>query len=323
MRALGRRDVDRDHLGLGREGGAEAEPEVERDADHQRDVGAAQPGAARAGEGELVVGGHAAAAQAVEEHGDPQRLGQRAQCLLAVAPVQVGAGHDHRALGVAQQHCRPLERVAVGAGAPPRLGQRLVSGGGLGLHEHVVEREVQEGGARVGLDRLAHRALQQRRDLGRGPRGGGELDQRGHERDVVDLLQRALAPAEGGRAAAEDQHRRVVLVRGGDRAHPVGHPRPGGQRAHAERAGHLGPALGREGRGLLVADVDDVDALLAAAVVDREQVPAREREQLAHALGLERPGDQASTVKRGVGVGIGGHGRDANSARVSAAAAAR
>ena len=42
----------------------------------------------------------------------------------------------------------------------------------------------------------------------------------------------------------------------------------------------------------LVADVDDVDALLAAAVVDREQVAAGQREQLRDPVGGEAAGDQ-------------------------------
>ena len=46
-----------------------------------------------------------------------------------------------------------------------------------------------------------------------------------------------------------------------------------------------------------MADVDDVDALRAAAVVDREQVAAGEREQLAHAVGLQAPRDQPAAVQ--------------------------
>ena len=73
----------------GGERAAEAEPEVERNADHQRHVGLAETRAARAGEEQLVVGGHAAAGQPVEEHRDLQLLGQREQLLLAAAPVEV------------------------------------------------------------------------------------------------------------------------------------------------------------------------------------------------------------------------------------------
>ena len=92
---------------------------------------------------------------------------------------------------------------------------------------------------------------------------------------------------------------------------PLVTPGPGGQRGDARLARDLRPALGGERGGLLVADVDDVDALLAAAVVDREQVAAREREQLGHAVGLQPAGDQPAAVHRGgspvVSVVIGGN----------------
>ena len=42
-----------------------------------------------------------------------------------------------------------------------------------------------------------------------------------------------------------------------ERAHAVGHARAGGQRRAPEPARHLGEALGRERRGLLVAHVDE------------------------------------------------------------------
>ena len=53
-------------------------------------------------------------------------------------------------------------------------------------------------------------------------------------------------------------------------------------------------------------DVDDVDALGPAAVVDREQVPAGQREQLADAVGLQAARDQAAAVQSVVG--LSGHG---------------
>ena len=77
--ALGLGDVDDDQLAVRAERLAEAEPEVHRHADHERDVGALEPGAARAREEERVVGGQAAAREAVEEHGDAGGLGELAQ----------------------------------------------------------------------------------------------------------------------------------------------------------------------------------------------------------------------------------------------------
>ena len=184
------------------------------------------------------------------------------------------------------------------SGAGGGCGEPLGGLGLLGLHEHVVEREVEERRAGVRAQRLVPRLVDQPGDLGRRRGGRGELDERPHERHVVDLLQRALAPAHRGRAAAEHEHRRVVLLGGAERAHAVRHARAGGQRAHARLARHLRPALGGERRGRLVAHVDEVDPLRAAAVVDREQMAAREREQLGDAVRLEAAGDQAPPVQR-------------------------
>ena len=121
---------------------------------------------------------------------------------------------------------------------------------------------------------------------------------------MVDLLERARAPAHLGRAAAEHHERRAVELRAGEGAHPVGDPGAGGQRGDAGLAGRLRVALGRPGRRLLVAGVDQVDALGDAAVVDREQVAAGEREQLRDAAVGERAGDQLAAVDRAL-VGAG------------------
>ena len=111
------------------------------------------------------------------------------------------------------------------SGVRRRVRERLGGLGLLGLHEDLVEREVDERRAGVRAQHRRERVVDQPRDLGRRGDGRGQLDQRPHERDVVDLLQRALAPAHRGRAAAEHEHRRVVLLRGAERAHAVRHAR--------------------------------------------------------------------------------------------------
>jgi hypothetical protein len=55
-----------------------------------------------------------------------------------------------------------------------------------------------------------------------------------------------------------------------------------------------------------VADVDQLDPLRPTAVVDREQVTAREGEQTVDPVGLQPPRDQAAAVQQGVGLGRDG-----------------
>jgi hypothetical protein len=68
-------------------------------------------------------------------------------CCSPRLPVQAGARHDDRPLGVAQQRRGALD--ALGGRARPRLrAARRASTSGR-LHEDVVEREVDERRARV------------------------------------------------------------------------------------------------------------------------------------------------------------------------------
>ncbi len=231
-----------------------------------------------------MVGGNAPAGQPVQKDGDAQRLGERQQLGLAMAPVQVGPGHDHRALGATQQLAGAFDRSAVGAtgGAGGQALEHVVRLGSL--HENVVQGEVHERGPAVGSKRGGERLVDEAGNLCGALGGDRELGQGADERDVVDLLQRAHPPASGGGAPAEDDHRRVVGLCGAHRAHAIGDAGSGRERADAGLARDLRPALGGErGRGLM-ADVDDVDPLLATAVVDREQVSAGEREQPADAV---------------------------------------
>src|SRR6185436_15695511 len=61
----------------------------------------------------------------------------------------------------------------------------------------------------------------------------------------------------------------------------------------------------------LVAHVHDVDPLLTAPVVDREQVAAGQREQLGDPVRLQALRHQAAAVQRGalLGLGVGAHAR--------------
>ena len=101
----------------------------------------------------------------------PQLLGQRAQRVLAVAPVEVRAGHDHRPLGLAQQRRGALDRVAVGAGAAAGAAAASALARLLRLDEDVVQREVEE--------RRARSAASSRRAARRRPARGSRPSTRG------------------------------------------------------------------------------------------------------------------------------------------------
>ena len=62
-----------------------------RDADHEGDVSAAEPGATGPAEGELMVGRQTPSAEPVEEDGDAEPLGEGPQLLLSVSPVETAS----------------------------------------------------------------------------------------------------------------------------------------------------------------------------------------------------------------------------------------
>ena len=250
--------------------------------------------------------GYRAAGHAVHQHRDAQRLGQIQQRGLCVSPPHVGACHDDGPLRPGEQptaapgRCRPAW-ITVG-GSSARRGRR----------RHGPHRRRGPSGSRRTTPREYRRRPTAARSassisasdrVGR-LRGRGEPRQRRDERHVVDLLQRTLPPAQRRRPTAEDHQRRLVLLRGGHRAHAVGDAGTGGQSRDPGQPGHLRPAFGGERGGLFVSRVDQPDVLGAAAVVDREQVAAREGEDRVDPAGPQPPGDQVSRVDRGTGASM-------------------
>ena len=108
----------------------------------------------------------------------------------------------------------------------------------------------------------------------------------GEQRGLVQFLQEALPPAVVGRPAADDHQGGAVEVRGGYAAHPVGHPWAGGEGRPASPPREFADGFGREDRGLLVADVEQAHRRVSfdRTVVDREDVPAGEREEGVYAV---------------------------------------
>ena len=160
----------------------------------------------------------------------------------------------------------------------------------------------------AGVEELVHRDVDVHRTAMRGARDGeGVVEAGGHlaggvesarllgdrrdDREVVDLLQRAAAPAVGRCATADDDHRRAGELGLGDRRDPVGDAGPCGQDGQAGHPGQLAGGFGREGGGLFVSYVEQAHRRLGLdrSVVHREDVCPREGEHGLHAV---RPGDR-------------------------------
>src|SRR5712692_2996184 len=143
--------------------------------------------------------------------------------------------------------------------------------------------------------------------------GRGELGDWLHHVDVRQILQRAH-PMLGEWTLATDQKHRAFGAEGVRNAgHGVG---GAGARRHDGASGlaaNAPVAVGRVRRDLLMADIDDLDALVEASVVDVDDVAAAQREDDLDALVLERLGHQVTAGNLGA-FGEGFSRRDANSA---------
>src|SRR5687768_3571871 len=105
---------------------------------------------------------------------------------------------------------------------------------------------------------------------------------------MVDLLQRALPPPEGRGAPGQSEDRSTVersLRQWADDVRDAGTCR---YRSYAHRARDAGPALRGEACVLLVANVHQTDPFLMTSIQERKDVAAAQREDVAHAQGLQR-----------------------------------
>ena len=264
---------------------AVAQPEVQRHADHDHQVGLGERERAGPGDQQRVAAWQHAARLAVRDHREPQCLRARPGGDVRAAEPDVGAEHEDGAVRRREQRGDPGHVLGVGLGRREQGSVREVYGC---LAVDRLQREVDEDRAAVRGRRQAERLVDRGGDVGDGVLGPRALGDRGEQRHVVHLLQRALAPQVVGGAAAEHDDRGAVEPGGGHRAHAVGDP--GARRDHGEAGGPGEPrgALGGEHGGLLVPHVDQAHRRvgLDRAVVQREHVPAGEGEHGRHAVPL-------------------------------------
>ncbi len=112
----------------------------------------------------------------------------------------------------------------------------------------------------------------------------------------MQLLEGHLLLLGEGVAAADDDHGDAVDEGVGDAGDDVGDARAGRDDGNARAAGGAGPGVGHVAGGLLVARVDDADAVVPAGLKDGVDVPAVEGEDVLHPLPLQHPGERLTAV---------------------------
>ena len=167
----------------------------------------------------------------------------------------------------------------------------------LGIEQ--IDRHLDEHGAGHALHRELTRALDGRHERGHGLDHRRPLHHRLHDRQLIDVLQRAAALEQGRRRATEQDHRRLRHLRVLERRHRIGHARPRGHRGDADRPGHARDRIGGEHRVGLVADVDDAQPSGLRAREDRRDVPAAQREEVGRAVARQDVCDEVTTVSHG------------------------
>ena len=168
--------------------------------------------------------------------------------------------------------------TAAGSGAAPRDGAGVDRRDVDAARTEHIERDVDECRTAMRCLRGSARGVELGDDRLGGRCGRRALHDGRDDRHMIELLQRTVAPTLLRRPAADHDHRRSVHAGRGHGTHTVGDAGSRGERRAPEPPRHLGPALGRERRGLLVTGVDEPQVGLHRAVVEHEEVPARQRE---------------------------------------------
>ena len=133
---------------------AEGQPEVERDSDHQHEVGFAQRHASGAGGVVGAVGRDDASRQPITDRRQIGHTQQLTELRLGVRPPDPGTGHHRRPARRPQQRGSGCDGVGIGMRA--RVGDQVLGLlRKLGGAEEDVRGDVQEGGPRARAERRA------------------------------------------------------------------------------------------------------------------------------------------------------------------------
>jgi hypothetical protein len=217
--------------------------------------------------------------------------------LSASAPLHARAAHDHGSLGCGQ-HLDGLPNE--GRLRPQsRTGHRGGTAGGIEVDRTAedIHRDLQVRRAGIACQRIADRFFDVVADTVGGVAGLGPLGDRPHDRNVIHLLQRALAQVHERALSADDEDWRVGAPGVGDAGDTVGGAGARSQDGDADLARvQSGPGVGGMHGRLFMAHIHDLDAFVQAAVVDGHHMASRECENDLDARLFERLGCQLSSV---------------------------
>jgi hypothetical protein len=235
-----------------------------------------------------VVWRQAAAARAIEVGGDLRALDEGPERVRRIVPPDARAGDHRRALGRGEERQCLLHRHRVRR--QPRA--RAVEAGDLQRAlVHAVAQDVpgelEEHRPRAAAQRDPEGLGQVERNQIRRRYPVGPLGDPVEEIHLLHLLEAAAALVELRRRTPEEDERRVGRVGVRHPGERVGHARARGDHRHADAAGDPRVCVRGMGGALLVAGVDDLDALLHQARVDRRDVEAGEGEDVPDPLLLE------------------------------------
>ena len=178
-----------------------------------------------------------------------------------------------------------------------RVGQRRRPLRVVGLHEHDVERQVEEGRARWRRQRGRQRLVDQLRDLGGRGRGArrswSAAPRTARGRSPAASPGPSASAARGRRARASEScscgPTPIALM-------PLVTPGPAvSAQTPGSRVTFAQPSAANAAADSWRTSMRSMPSV-AAAVVEREQMAAREREQLGHAASLQPPRDQQPAV---------------------------
>jgi hypothetical protein len=165
-----------------------------------------------------------------------------------------------------------------------------------GYVEHVT-REIEIDGARLAVERLLERKIDLLRQALQIVHAVGVFDPAVEGLDLVNLLKHLAAELADRARTAERYHRTAIDQCIGEPGAEIERPGAARPNAHARTLRHARVGLRHIGRTLLMAGVDQADALLDALRLDVEHRPAHDVEDVLHPLRFQAAGDDFITCQ--------------------------